>query len=35
MNYFFSHAGAGIPPTLATPSLPEESQTTEDLLEKI
>lgn len=31
----FSHAGAGIPPTLTTPSLPEESQTTDDLLDKI
>ncbi|CAF0715291.1 unnamed protein product [Adineta steineri] len=32
---YLSHAGAGIPPTLETPTLPEESQTTEDLLEKI
>ncbi|CAF2025940.1 unnamed protein product [Rotaria magnacalcarata] len=32
---YLSHAGAGIPPNLATPSLPEESQTTDDLLEKI
>ncbi|CAF0867146.1 unnamed protein product [Rotaria sp. Silwood1] len=32
---YLSHAGAGIPPTLTTPSLPEESQTTDDLLEKI
>jgi hypothetical protein len=32
---YLSHAGAGIPPTLTTPSLPEESQTTDDLLDKI
>lgn len=32
---YLSHAGAGIPPTLTTPSLPEESQTADDLLEKI
>jgi len=32
---YLNHAGAGIPPTLTTPSLPEESQTTDDLLEKI
>lgn len=35
MKSVFSHAGAGIPPTLTTPSLPEESQTTDDLLDKI
>jgi hypothetical protein len=35
MICIFSHAGAGLPPTLTTPSLPEESQTTDDLLEKI
>lgn len=33
--FVFSHAGAGIPPTLVTPSLPEESQTTDDLLDRI
>ncbi|UJR29157.1 hypothetical protein I4U23_010371 [Adineta vaga] len=32
---YLNHAGAGIPPILATPSLPEESQTTDDLLDKI
>jgi len=32
---YLSHAGAGIPPTLTTPTLPEESQTTDDLLDKI
>jgi len=32
---YLSHAGAGIPPTLTTPSLPEDSQTTDDLLDKI
>lgn len=34
-SFVDSHPGAGIPPTLVTPSLPEESQTTEDLLDRI
>ncbi|CAF1325124.1 unnamed protein product, partial [Adineta ricciae] len=28
---YLNHSGAGIPPTLTTPSLPEESQTTDEL----